>query len=222
MVEGDLDAYNTYINSFPLNPSPEVFGLHENSNITTNSNETLALVDDLTSVAPRTGGSGTGRSKEDIIEKRASDIQEKTPKPFDYEAVFEKFPTSYNESINTVLTQECIKYNRLIVRMMKSLSDLGKAVKGLVVMSEELDAVGDALTINQVPGHWSEVGFLSMKPLSSWIKDLIDRVAFLQGWIENGTPSIFWVSGFFFPQAFLTGTLQNYARKHIISIERLG
>lgn len=46
---------------------------------------------------------------------------------------------------------------------------------------------------------WSEVGFLSMKPLASWIIDLGKRVAFLQDWITNGTPKIFWISGFFFP-----------------------
>lgn len=105
--------------------------------------------------------------------------------------------------------------------MLESLINLKKALKGLVVMSDDLEKMGNSLYDNQVPKMWAEKGFLSLKPLASWTQDLNDRVSFLAKWIEGGTPNIFWVSGFFFPQAFITGIIQNYARKHIISVDKL-
>lgn len=42
---------------------------------------------------------------------------------------------------------------------------------------------------------WASKGHLSLKPLGSWISDLIDRITFLNNWIEKGTPDVFWLSG---------------------------
>jgi dynein heavy chain len=115
-----------------------------------------------------------------------------------------------------------IRYNKLLVIMAEMLINVQKAVKGEVVMSVDLDKMSTSLFNNQVPLKWApNVGFLSLKPLASWTQDLNDRISFLKKWIEGGTPTVFWLSGLFFPQAFFTGCLQNYARKHVIAIDEL-
>lgn len=88
-------------------------------------------------------------------------------------------------------------------------------------MSEQLEAMSRSIYDNQVPKYWASIGFLSMKPLASWVEDMNDRISFLQNWYDKGTPQVFWISGFFFPQAFLTATLQNYARSRGIAIDKL-
>lgn len=42
--------------------------------------------------------------------------------------------------------------------------------------------------------------FPSMKPLSAWVSDVMYRIDFIRDWIENGIPTVFWISGFYFPQ----------------------
>lgn len=56
----------------------------------------------------------------------------------------------------------------------------------------------------------------------AWVEDLKQRIKFMKRWQEVGMPVAFWISGFYFPQAFLTAILQNYARKHGISIDSIG
>ena len=43
----------------------------------------------------------------------------------------------------------------------------------------------------------------------------------MKKWIDLGQPFCFWLPGFFFPQGFITGTLQTYARKTNTPIDTL-
>lgn len=39
--------------------------------------------------------------------------------------------------------------------------------------------------------------------------------------MRSGKPTSYWLSGFYFPQGFLTGTLQTHARKYNLPIDQL-
>ncbi|KAG7240353.1 hypothetical protein INR49_026924, partial [Caranx melampygus] len=217
----DVQGYLTYIRGLPINDTPEIFGLHDNANISFAQSESFALLGAVVRLQPRAASAG-GKSQEEIVEEIVAGIAEKIPQPFSIQEVTEKYPVLYEESMNTVLIQEVIRYNKLLAVISQSLSDIVKALKGLVVMSSELELMANSLFNNTVPDMWKAKAYPSLKPLASWVSDLLQRISFLQGWIDEGIPPVFWISGFFFPQAFLTGTLQNYARRSSTSIDTIG
>ena len=123
--------------------------------------------------------------------------------------------------MNTVLVQELIRFNRVSKTVSTSLAEVQRAVKGLVVMSGELEAMGNSMVIGKVPAMWGAVSYPSLKGLGGWVKDFLARLDFLRKWFEaKEPPTMFWVSGFFFTQAFITGTLQNFARRYQIPIDQ--
>jgi dynein heavy chain len=148
-------------------------------------------------------------------------FMEKMPIPFDIEQVSSLYPLMYTESMNTVLSQECLRYNKLVREIRRTLPQLERAVKGLVVMSGELETMANALLVQGVPELWENKAYPCLKALNGWVDELLERLTFVQKWIDEGTPSVFWIAGFYFPQAFLTGSRQNYARKTTFPIDEV-
>jgi len=141
--------------------------------------------------------------------------------PFDVKKAEQRFPVSYTQSMNTVLTQELIRFNGLISTIRQSLKDMKRAIKGEILLSADLEAALYSMLDGKVPALWMAKSYPSLKTLSGYIKDLGERLKFFFEWSESQIPEYFWINKFFFTHGFLTGALQNYARKYKIPIDTM-
>ncbi|EDM17633.1 rCG40149 [Rattus norvegicus] len=176
---GSYQSYIEYLRTLPITAHPGVFGLHENADITKDNQETNQLFQGVLLTLPRQSG-GSGKSPQEVVEELAQDILSKLPKDFNLEEVMKLYPVVYEESMNTVLRQELIRFNRLTKVVRRSLIDLGRAIKGQVLMSSELEEVFNSMIVGKVPAMWAAKSYPSLKPLGGYVADLLARLAFFQ------------------------------------------
>jgi dynein heavy chain len=221
-------GYLDFIRSMPLNTTPEVFWLHNNAKLTAAINEGTYVLKTCMSLMSSFGGgavadddedAGKAKTPEETFSEISSDMASRCPEICDIEAVIRTYPVKYEQCLNVVLHMELGKFNRLLNKVKSSCVNLGKAVKGLVVFSPDLEAVGNGCLTNSIPSPWMGVSYPSLKPLNSYFDDFLARWQFMQNWVKNGIPYTFWFSAYFFQQAFLTGVLQNFARGDKIPID---
>ncbi len=86
-VKEDVDGYLEYIKTLPVNPLPEVYGLHENADITKDNQETNLLFSSILLTLPRQSSSSSGKTPADTIDELAADILSKLPPDYNLELV---------------------------------------------------------------------------------------------------------------------------------------
>jgi len=145
--KGSYESYVDFIKELPMTQLPEVFGMDDNVDISKELQETRLLFDSILLTQTQKAGGGSGKRTEDTLNEIAADILSKLPPNFDLELAMSRYPVLYEESMNTVLVQEMERFNRLIEAIRSSLTNLQKAIKGLVVMNAELEALANSLLI---------------------------------------------------------------------------
>lgn len=154
----DINDILGYIDSLPPTEEPEVFGLHPNANIAFQLQESEKIINTVLNVQPRVStnkrasGEDKPKSSEEVIYELAQELVASIPEVINKDEhakdMFKPNKEGLLHCLATVLIQEIERYNRLLNKMTSSLALLGKAIKGLVIMSPELDLMCNALLKN--------------------------------------------------------------------------
>lgn len=131
---------------------PEAFGQHPNADITSLISEARMLFETLMSLQIQSSA-GDSESQEEKVSQMAADVLSKIPEVIDYEHT-EKLIGAHKAPLDVVLLQEISRYNTLLSSIVVSLDELQKGIKGLVVMSSELEEIFTCIYEGRVPSGW--------------------------------------------------------------------
>ena len=112
--EGDMQSYIDFISEkMPRFDLPEIFGLHANAEISSALMEKNLLLGNVLNLLPRTVDVGA-KQPEEIIKEKCQELVKTIPPDFDILRVKKLRPVVYMQSMNTVLQQEVLRYNKLV------------------------------------------------------------------------------------------------------------
>ncbi|KAB0801458.1 hypothetical protein PPYR_05812 [Photinus pyralis] len=209
-----LQGYIDYINGLPSADIPEVFGLHGNADITYQINSIKGILDTIVNVQPKEGGGGGGETRESIVYSLANDMLDKLPQEynsFEVKDALQRMGPLL--PINIFLRQEIDRIQKVIKQVRSTLTDLKLAIDGTIVMSNDLRKALDSMYDARIPDCWLKVSWESAT-LGFWYTELLERDGQFRTWCNNGKPYVFWMTGFFNPQGFLTAMRQDVTRAH--------
>lgn len=226
----DYNGYLEYVEQKLPADSPTMFGLHPNAEIGYLTNWTSQIFTTILSLGG--GGGGAGGSSTSAVKETMDYCLKTLPEPFFMLGIMDLAqPLLSTESgpFVVVALQECQRMNGLINEIRRSLIELDKGMKGQLNMSQPMEDLIAAISINQWPGRnpfsqckWESKAWPSMKSLISQFADMLLRIAQLVTWSTDlVTPYSVWLPGLFNPTSYLTAVMQVTARRTGMPLDQM-
>ncbi|KAH0513658.1 Dynein heavy chain 14, axonemal [Microtus ochrogaster] len=200
------------IQSLPDDDSPEILGIHPEATHTCSEIKCQKFIENLITMQPKAAPVNLminpEQSNDDLVMEILSDILVQLPLTVENEeasgtesqstfkfilssSMWEKLQSNVEGHdplihcvLITFLSQEIERFNKLLSVIHKSLKDLQLAIKGEIILTQDLEEIYDSFLRVKVPKLWQKNAYRSCKPLSFWVSDLIQRVNFFNTWAK--------------------------------------
>jgi dynein heavy chain len=226
----DYDGYLQYTQTTLPGDSPSLFGLHPNAEIGYLTNWTTSIFSTIQILGG--GGAGDDAGGGNVIKDKMKYLLDNLPEFFQMIDILEMAePLLEGETSPYVMVaiQETQRMNNLMKEIQRSLTELEKGMKGVLNMSQSMEDLIAALTINQWPGRnpfstcmWEKKAWPSMKNLLNEYADMVERIKQLQTWtLELKTPRSLWLPGLFNPTSYLTAVMQVTSRRTKMPLDQM-
>ncbi|XP_032694671.1 dynein heavy chain 14, axonemal [Lontra canadensis] len=205
------------IQSLPDDDPPELLGLHPEASRGCREIQGQKFIDNLIAMEPRATAIASlmispEQSNDDLVMEILSDMRKRLPMSVEKEEcsgtpstlkciisspIWEflyKNIQGYDPLIHcvllTFLSQEIERFDKFLLVVHKYLKDLQLAIKGKIVLTQELEEIYNSFLSTRVPVLWQKHAYMSCKALSSWVNDLIQRVNFFNTWAKMAYTAI--------------------------------
>jgi dynein heavy chain len=211
---GKLAQYQEFIEAMPLVDKPGVFGLHDNADISYQTQVAQDALGTILDIQPKDAGGGGGESREETVTRMCNEFLEKLPEDFVLHEVNARLDKMGRvNSMVIFLSQEKDRMQKIITLVRITLQNLILAIDGTIIMSAALQNALDNMYDARVPTAWLAISWLSSS-LGFWYTELLLRQQQFYSWIFDGRPNCFWMTGFFNANGFITAMRQEITRAH--------
>ncbi|XP_011498925.1 PREDICTED: dynein heavy chain 7, axonemal-like [Ceratosolen solmsi marchali] len=208
-------------NSIPNHTSPQDFSLDKNADLIRNSNKANDFVNSL-SYLNETIVVHDIEIKNNRVKLMVFKILETIPQDFDIKRVQEKYKVSESDLLNCLLIEEIRLYNKFLNVMRDSLLELNKAYNGYLIWTDKMDEISDEIFLDLVPKSWKmHISLCTKKLLSKFITDLLQRIKFMNNWIDNGHPRFYWFGGLMSCKMLLSTIKTMFARDKRVPVDQV-
>ena len=218
----DYKDYTRHVrNSIPAYTSPEDFGLDKNVAFIKNNNKVQDFLNSLSSLN-EAAVIQDFESKNNQVKSLIFEILEVIPEGFNVEEVQKKYDVTEFQPLNFVLIEEIKLYNKCLNVIRNSLLELKKAYNGYLIWTESLEELAEQIAQGTVPESWkTHISLCTKKQLSKFITDLLERVKFINAWINKGHPRFYWFGGLMSCRRLLSTIKMIFAKEKQVPIDQV-